>query len=119
MTENSITAALNRLRAYTSEVNTEAPINEPVVAAPTFEDLVRQEMWRLGTMLIEKNKSYGNSVFEPVHIFSRSPPLEQLWVRIDDKLSRVRSGGSWPGDDVVDDLVGYFILYMVGKRRQS
>ena len=64
----------------------------------------------LCAMLIGKNQSYGNSAAEPVRIFSRSGPLEQIMVRIDDKLSRLMRGSSYPGDNDIDDLTGYLIL---------
>lgn len=39
-------------------------------------------------MLLAKNAAYGNSALEPVRIFSKADPTEQIRVRIDDKLSR-------------------------------
>lgn len=61
-------------------------------------------------MLVTKNKSYGNSALDPVRIFSRSDPVEQLNVRIDDKISRIMQGEEYPGDDTELDLIGYLIL---------
>ena len=62
--------------------------------------------------LIEKNKQYGNSVFEPLSIFSSGTPQESLRVRIDDKLSRLKRGNdSIESDiDIVKDLIGYLML---------
>lgn len=67
----------------------------------------------LCSLLIEKNKSYGNAALSPVRVFSKADPIEQLKVRIDDKLSRLQSGKEYPGDDTVKDLTGYLILYLV------
>jgi hypothetical protein len=61
-------------------------------------------------MLIEKNKSYGDSALDPVRIFSKADTVEQIKVRIDDKLSRVSRGTEFYGDNDVDDLIGYLIL---------
>jgi len=61
-------------------------------------------------MLIEKNKSYGDSALDPVRIFSKADTIEQIKVRIDDKLSRVSRGTEFYGDNDVDDLIGYLIL---------
>jgi hypothetical protein len=61
-------------------------------------------------MLLEKNAAYGNSAAEPVRIFSKADPLEQINVRIDDKLSRLMRGNEYPGDDTELDLIGYLIL---------
>ena len=70
-------------------------------------------------MLIEKNNTYGDSALDPVRIFSDSGPIEQLKVRIDDKLSRMIKGDSFPGDNDVDDLIGYLILLKVALARST
>lgn len=69
--------------------------------------------------LIAKNEQYGNSALDPVRIFSKAGVEEQLRVRIDDKVSRlVRGNDSIEADsDVVDDLIGYFIMWKVLHRR--
>ena len=61
-------------------------------------------------MLLEKNKSYGNSAAEPLGIFSKTTPIEQINVRIDDKLKRIKNGKEYKTDDTVLDLIGYLIL---------
>lgn len=66
-------------------------------------------------MLIKKNKSYGNSALNPVRVFSKAGPREQLYVRIDDKLNRLMKGTEYPGDNDIDDLIGYLILLKVAK----
>jgi len=70
----------------------------------------------LKSILLEKNKAYGNSALEPVRVFSRANPLEQINVRIDDKLSRISRGSEFQGDDTEFDLIGYLILKRVYKR---
>jgi hypothetical protein len=47
---------------------------------------------RLCAMLLEKNAKYGNSALEPIRCFSRADPVEQIRVRLDDKLSRLMRG---------------------------
>jgi hypothetical protein len=66
-------------------------------------------------MLIAKNKSYGDSALNPVRVFSTSDSVEQLHVRIDDKLSRITRGGSYVGDNDLDDLIGYLILLKIAR----
>lgn len=68
-------------------------------------------------LLLDKNKKYGNSALEPVRIFSKSSSVEQLLVRIDDKLSRISKGVGLDAadEDVVDDLIGYLVLLKVAK----
>ena len=46
------------------------------------------KVYQVANMLVRKNASYGNSALDPVRIFSRASPIEQLRVRIDDKLDR-------------------------------
>lgn len=72
----------------------------------------------LADFLIEKNKSYGNSALDPVRIFSNSDNVEQLKVRIDDKLSRFARGSEYPGDNDIDDLLGYLVLLKVAIRNE-
>jgi hypothetical protein len=67
------------------------------------------------TLLIDKNRAYGNSALNPIRIFSQSDEKEQLRVRIDDKLSRFARGGEFPGDNDVDDLIGYLVLLKVAN----
>ena len=66
-------------------------------------------------MLIEKNISYGNSALEPARIFSTADNVEQLKVRIDDKLNRVKNNQGFAGDNDIDDLIGYLVLYKIAK----
>lgn len=67
-------------------------------------------------LLVEKNRAYGNSALDPVRIFSKADPMEQLFVRIDDKLSRLKRGHA-AGEDVVKDLQGYLLLVRVAQMR--
>jgi hypothetical protein len=68
-------------------------------------------------MLIKKNIAYGNSALEPVRIFSRADAIEQLHVRIDDKLSRVMRGTEYVGDNDIEDLIGYLVLLRIAKQK--
>jgi hypothetical protein len=74
---------------------------------------------RLKEFLLEKNRSYGNSAFEPINIFSKQPVIEGLLIRIDDKLKRIRNGQSYPGDNDLKDLTGYLILLMILMETQN
>lgn len=60
-------------------------------------------------MLQAKNRAYGNSVGEPVRIFSKAGPREAMRVRMDDKLSRIMRGQA-AGEDAPWDLAGYLVL---------
>lgn len=77
--------------------------------------LIAEECYRLRDMLHEKNLAYGNSALDPLRIFSKADPVEQILVRIDDKLSRLMRGGT-AGEDVELDLLGYLILLRIARR---
>ena len=75
-------------------------------------------------LLLEKNRKYGNSALNPKRIFSNSSSIEQIKVRIDDKLSRIENMRdkvvtSPDDEDTVKDLVGYLILLMVANDQDS
>jgi hypothetical protein len=70
-------------------------------------------------MLIAKNRAYGNSALEPIRVFSKSDTIEQLYVRIDDKLSRIERGHEYPGDDTIFDLIGYLVLLIIAKGKNE
>lgn len=69
-------------------------------------------------LLLKKNEAYGNSALDPIRIFSKSSPVEQLFVRIDDKLSRLMRGEKVDlvPEDTFIDLVGYIVLLIIAKR---
>ena len=71
----------------------------------------------IAQMLIDKNIAYGDSALNPVRIFSKSDAIEQLRVRIDDKLSRLMKGTAYIGDNDIDDLIGYLVLLKIAKEK--
>lgn len=65
-------------------------------------------------LLLQKNAKYGDSALNPVRVMSQASPVEQILVRIDDKLSRIKHGNILEDDeDVVSDLIGYFVLLKI------
>lgn len=76
----------------------------------TMANAITMVCMDLRDFLLAKNDAYGNSAADPVRIFSKADPEEQLNVRIDDKISRLLRGGKFPGDDDELDLTGYLIL---------
>jgi hypothetical protein len=83
------------------------------------ENKITEIMTGIEKMLIEKNRAYGDSALDPVRVFSKQDNIEQLYVRIDDKLSRVQRGHEYPGDDTIFDLVGYLVLLLIAKERNE
>lgn len=70
----------------------------------------------IAQMLIEKNVSYGDSALNPVRLFSGADSQEQLKVRIDDKLNRIKNAQGFAGDNDIDDLIGYLVLLKIAKQ---
>jgi hypothetical protein len=74
---------------------------------------------KIEALLLEKNRKYGDSALTPTRVFSQASTVEQLKVRIDDKLSRVRSSQSDDDEDVIIDLIGYLVLYMIALEKSD
>jgi hypothetical protein len=74
-----------------------------------FDREVLGEVLALYRLLREKNRAYGNSALEPLRVFSKADPAEQIRVRLDDKLSRLARGAA-AGEDVERDLLGNIVL---------
>ena len=72
-------------------------------------------------LLIYKNRKYGNSALKPVRIFSKSDSVEQILVRIDDKLNRIQQGAGLldEDEDVIVDLIGYLVLLKIALAQNS
>lgn len=86
-----------------------------VKAMSEFEQKLDTVLGEIRAMLLDKNRKYGNSALEPLRVFSKADPLEQIAVRMDDKLSRIKSA---QGDDLEDakrDLIGYLVLEAIAK----
>lgn len=79
------------------------------------QQAIAQQCDQLKATLLEKNRKYGNSALEPVRLFSKADPVEQIRVRIDDKLSRLQSAQIDDTEDVELDLAGYLMLLKVAK----
>lgn len=80
---------------------------------------IAEECEKVRQMLLDKNRKYGNSALNPLRLFSKSDTLEQIRVRIDDKLSRLRTMDPWDTEDVELDLIGYLILLRVAQRMET
>ena len=67
--------------------------------------------------LLDKNIKYGGSALSPVRLASKLSPVEQIEIRIDDKLSRIMNGDPNKEDeDPWRDLLGYLILREAARR---
>ena len=83
-------------------------------------DHIKDVLSDIQQLLLEKNQKYGDSALRPTRIFSNATPIEQLLVRIDDKLSRISQGHGWDAEeDTISDLIGYLVLLQVAVRNQD
>ena len=80
-----------------------------------FEQKLEVALDTIREMLLEKNRKYGNSALEPIRVFSKADSLEQIAVRMDDKLSRIKSAQEDDLEDAKLDLIGYLVLEMIAK----
>lgn len=81
----------------------------------TFATKVHSILSELGELLIEKNKAYGNAALDPIRVFSSADSAEQIRVRIDDKLSRLKRGNNYGDEDTLKDLMGYLVLLQIAE----
>jgi len=92
---------------------------EAVSCRPDTTQAIKDECDSILNLLLQKNSEYGDSVFFPKRIFSRSDAEEQLRVRIDDKLSRLMNQDpKLIPEDTEQDLIGYLILLRVARKLQ-
>jgi len=83
------------------------------------QQMIAEEFNRIRDLVLLKNKDYGDSVVNPVRIFSTADSIEQIYVRIDDKLSRLSNRGpKLIAEDTVSDLIGYLILLLVAEKKK-
>ena len=78
-----------------------------------------QQCEEIKEMLLAKNKAYGDSALNPVRVFSKADSVEQIRVRLDDKLSRLKRGNEFDGDDTIKDLIGYLILFRIASESEE
>lgn len=88
-------------------------IPEDIWSQESVKQEILTQVKAIAERLIEKNKKYGNSAIQPQRIFSRADPIEQINVRIDDKLSRIKNQQVNEDEDAEFDLIGYLVLKRV------
>mgnify|MGYP006403897671 CR=1 FL=1 len=91
------------------------PIEESELEISIAEQKIMRVFGKMCNFLREKNASYGNSVLNPIRLFSKADDFEQLMVRIDDKISRLQRG-NFEVEDRIElhmDLMGYHALALV------
>lgn len=84
----------------------------------TFENDLDAALGKIKELLLAKNKAYGDAALNPLRFHSSASPVEQLNVRMDDKLSRMARGGESDEDEPLD-YVGYWVLREIAKLREA
>lgn len=83
--------------------------------APSGQKILN-ECLDIAEMLVKKNISYGDSALSPMRLFAKSDSVEQIKVRIDDKLNRISNAQGFAGDNDIDDLIGYLVLLKIANQ---
>lgn len=78
----------------------------------TTEEKITDQCETIKKLLIQKNKKYGNSALSQGTIFGLSPILS-IKSRIEDKLARLKNDNKDEDEDIILDLLGYFILLRI------
>lgn len=84
----------------------------------SFGENVRRITTQIAELLIEKNAAYGDSALNPIRVFSKADRIEQLNVRIDDKISRIQRGSEYGDEDTEMDLIGYLVLRKIARESE-
>ena len=83
-------------------------------------DKIKQAGNEVIDLLLEKNRSYGDSALRPSNIFAKGSAVENLSARIDDKLMRIKNFGfDGFAEDNVKDLIGYLILLKIALEEEK
>lgn len=90
---------------------------DELMKAPSAKEIA-EECDAIKLMLLQKNAKYGDSALNPVRCFSKADAIEQIKVRLDDKLSRLMRGQGKEDEDVEKDLMGYLVLLRVARGRK-
>lgn len=81
-----------------------------------FDKRVDEVCGKIADMLKAKNRSYGNAALDPIRVFSKASPSEQILVRLDDKLSRIQRGHEFKNEDTIFDLIGYLVILILSRK---
>ena len=116
--ERGATYDRNALVNYAMRMLDERIVTPAITTINQTQTDIANECGALCALLIEKNRKYGDSALDPVHIFSKDPAHVQLRQQIDHKLARIKRGDeNIEDEDVTRDLIGYLVLYRVALQR--
>lgn len=98
-----------------------AVLNLRLPAVTSSQQEIAKICDQIRDLLLSKNAKYGDSALNPCRIFSKASTVEQILVRIDDKLNRIQKGvGLLANDeDVIIDLIGYLVLLKIAMSKNT
>ena len=105
---------INMLEKKIDDYTEQVALVDLIAKAPSGPD-ISVACDQIKRLLLEKNIAYGNSALSPIAIFAKAGAAEGIANRIDDKLNRIKNSQSYPGDNDLDDLIGYLILYKISN----
>ena len=105
---------INMLNKKVDDYTEQVALVDLIANAPSGPD-ISVACDQIKRLLLEKNIAYGNSALNPISIFAKAGAAEGIANRIDDKLNRIKNSQSYPGDNDLDDLIGYLILYKISN----
>lgn len=88
-------------------------------AQERFEKEVTEILDDLREMLFAKNRKYGDAALNPQRTFATASAVELINVRLDDKLSRIKSRQNDEDEDPYRDMLGYLVLREIAVRREK
>ena len=100
---------------YACELVEDVGQDKPEYDGVHFSMQVRDVLSDIEGTLISKNQAYGDAALNPIRAFSKASSIEQLKVRIDDKISRIQRGTDFEDEDTVRDLIGYLVLLVIAR----
>lgn len=107
------------LQLYTERAKFSSEVSAIGNLSIAFDKMSRKPdaVVNLARTLKLKNQAYGNSALSPLRLFSSLNAAAGIRVRIDDKLSRMRSTGMErdASEDTLLDLAGYFVLLAIAE----
>ena len=83
-----------------------------------MQEKIKVKCDEIRDLLLQKNNSYGNSVFNRGVLFDVDP-MYAIQARINDKLNRMKNKNSFLSDNDLMDVTGYFILLQVLKDKMD
>ena len=89
-----------------------------MIAQKQFASDLNLVLEEVRALLIAKNRKYGDSALNPRRIFSKQDAVEQIKVRLDDKLTRMANQQTDEDEDVELDMLGYLLILRIAKARR-